>query len=89
MHYAHDANADTRASPSYLNGYQITTLDKDGAHWVGYYANNVAPPQAADRASVTENCQGWVVRVLRELQAKNVVERKRVDEVASYVEPIQ
>lgn len=88
MYYSHMVNANIRVSETYLNAYQIATLDQNGTAWVDYYANNTAPPQAADRASVIENCQGWLVRVLRALQAKGVVKEKTVDSVASSVQPI-
>jgi hypothetical protein len=63
-------------------------VNDSGVGWLKYYANHVPPPQAPNRASVTENCQTWVVQVLRELQSVDVVDGETVDSIAARVERI-
>lgn len=88
MQYRHASKVDLRNSQSFYNAYQMCEINDNGIGWVKYHANHVPPPQAPNRASVTENCQTWVVRVLRELQTVNVVDEEAVDSIAAQVEPI-
>ena len=46
------------------------------------------PPAAADRRSVWENCQGWVVRVVEGLVEEGLVERRRLEMVKGLLEPV-
>lgn len=88
MHYQHAANVNLRESHSFYNAYQLCELSNDGLQWLDGYANRVPPPQAENRASVTENCQSWVIRVLRELQSVYVVDEETVDSMEALVQPI-
>lgn len=88
MAYKHETNVDKRASPDFAQAYQVAELDASGAAVVQQAVNEEAPPQAENRASVKENCQGWVVRVLRRLQGAGVVTKETVDGVDSMVEEI-
>ncbi|KAI1398355.1 hypothetical protein F4819DRAFT_468695 [Hypoxylon fuscum] len=88
MHYQHADNVDIWTSESYRNSYQLCELDQNGQGLVDHHANSVPPPQAESRREVTENCQGWVVRVLRELQRADVVDEETVKAVEGMVQSI-
>ncbi|KAI6087807.1 hypothetical protein F4821DRAFT_277494 [Hypoxylon rubiginosum] len=88
MHYQHAENVNVWIMESYRTSYQICELYKSGRIWVDRYANSVSPPRAQTRREVTENCQGWVVRVLRELQSVGVVTEESVNAIEKMVEPI-
>lgn len=46
------------------------------------------PPHAENRASVRENCQGWVIRVLQRLVAEGIVEETLVSSLREHMDPI-
>ncbi|EGX87995.1 hypothetical protein CCM_09131 [Cordyceps militaris CM01] len=46
------------------------------------------PPRAPNRSAVTENCQGWVVRVLKRLAAEGIVQQHRVAELEKRLDPV-
>ncbi|KAI1776424.1 hypothetical protein F4818DRAFT_440790 [Hypoxylon cercidicola] len=88
MYYQHAHNVDIWSS-AYRNSYQLCKLDQNGQELVNHYANNIPPPRAEKRSEVTENCQGWAVRVLRELQSAGIVDEGSVDSIENLVEPIR
>lgn len=61
------------SSGSYCTSYVMARLEGAQAEVVRSCAEGEAPPRAADRASVRENCQGWTMRVLRRLRDAEVV----------------
>ena len=88
MQYGHASDVDLRNSKTFYNAYQICEVNDSGTEWLKYYANHVPPPQAPNRTSATENCQTWVVQVLRELQSVNVVDEITTNSMAAQIEPI-
>lgn len=46
------------------------------------------PPRAPNRLSVTENCQGWAVRVIGKLVDRGIVPAVKVDMARSMLEPL-
>ncbi|KAI0971531.1 hypothetical protein F4678DRAFT_461481 [Xylaria arbuscula] len=73
MYYVHATNVDVFRSDSYYDSYNLAQLDEDGRAWVDYVAISQPPPSAENVASIAENCQGWTVRVLAELEARAIV----------------
>ncbi|KAM7210473.1 hypothetical protein V8F06_014147 [Rhypophila decipiens] len=51
-------------------------------------ARSESPPRAKSRADVTENCQGWTIRVLVRLAAEGIVEESAVQELRGAMDPI-
>lgn len=60
-------------SESYHTSYVLARLAVSQEDVLRSCAEGEAPPCAVDRASVTENCQGWTIRVLRRLHDAEVV----------------
>lgn len=89
MHYQHEADEDIRNSDEFYTAYQLCELSDDGLRLLDGIVHRVPPPQAENRASVTENCQTWVIRVLRELQSSHVVDEGTVDSMEAMLEPIK
>jgi hypothetical protein len=48
-----------------------------------------APPRAATRRDVTENCQGWAVRVVAKLADEGIVRREKVPQLTALLEPVR
>jgi hypothetical protein len=89
MHYAHDSNVDVFNSASFswhqtLNNNLSDTQEAE----VNRVANSELPPQAENRASVVENCQGWTMRVLWRLADSGIVDRRAVGNLQQYMDPI-
>ncbi|KAK3326018.1 hypothetical protein B0H66DRAFT_530024 [Apodospora peruviana] len=62
-----------------LTGAQLARVDE--------VARSELPPRAKSRAEVTENCQGWTIRVLRRLAAEGIVEESAVKELRGAMDP--
>ncbi|KAK8023593.1 hypothetical protein PG993_011659 [Apiospora rasikravindrae] len=89
MHYNHERDRNIWIEDETYTSYQVVgELDQDGQNRVGDAVNITPPPQAENRRAVTENCQGWVVRVLRKLQSQDVISADVVDKVEAMVEPV-
>ncbi|KAK7973419.1 hypothetical protein PG988_007553 [Apiospora saccharicola] len=89
MHYNHENDRNIWIEDATHTSYQVVgELDQDGQDRVKHVVNSTPPPQAEDRRAVTENCQGWVVRVLRRLRLKNVIPEDVVDTIEAMVEPV-
>lgn len=52
------------------------------------HANREAPLSAPDRASVTENCQAWTVRVLERLAEGGIVTEERLLPIKAMLQPV-
>ena len=76
------------SSASYHASYVSAELEDGEEATVKWYVEREAPPRAANQASVTENCQGWVIRVLKQLQTVGIVTEERVAFVEGIKEPI-
>ncbi|KAI2607856.1 hypothetical protein GGR54DRAFT_404606 [Hypoxylon sp. NC1633] len=88
MHYQHAPSLNIFESASFHDHYVLAQLNKDGLAQVDCVANTQPPPEARSQAEVKENCQGWTVRVLRELQSVSIVSKEWVDKVEDMKEPI-
>ncbi len=91
MHYAHEADADKLGGGNGdLAWHQVLNGDVTAAQraTVEEVVGTEAPPQAPSRAAVTENCQGWVVRVLTRLAAEGIVEEDKVDKLREQMDPV-
>ncbi|KAI1122301.1 hypothetical protein F5Y10DRAFT_254341 [Nemania abortiva] len=73
MHYAHEKMKDVFISDDYFDSYNLGPLDDNGRERVEYCVGKQSPPQAENAAAVTENCQGWTIRVLEDLEARGVI----------------
>lgn len=76
------------ASETFLNMYELATLTDETAAVVRKVAEQEPPPQAESRRDVTENCQGWDVRVLAKLADRDIVTEGKVEFARSMVEPV-
>lgn len=83
-------NVNLFKSASYFESYELNAdLSESQQNEIKRAVEKERPPEAKDQRSVTENCQGWTIRVLRRLQEKGVVEKDRVDWIESDLkEPI-
>ncbi|GES60472.1 hypothetical protein ATEIFO6365_0002098300 [Aspergillus terreus] len=52
------------------------------------YHRRLLPPRAESRALVTENCQGWVVRVISRLVERGIVQEQKLEMARSMLEPV-
>ncbi|KAI1179250.1 hypothetical protein F4777DRAFT_504207 [Nemania sp. FL0916] len=88
MHYQHAEDVDVFLSNSYHDSYNMAYLSGDDAAWVAQVANSQPPPRAENAASIIENCQGWTIRVLQELEAHKVVSDVSVNTARGMMEPL-
>ncbi|KAI3336221.1 hypothetical protein F4824DRAFT_509983 [Ustulina deusta] len=68
MYYSHclDAPDDVFASDIYIDSYDIGHLNDDSLALLDQVVSRQLPLRADNRALVTENCQGWTMRVIKE-----------------------
>ncbi|KAJ5183471.1 hypothetical protein N7492_001087, partial [Penicillium capsulatum] len=78
-----DGPVDIVNSECFSNLYQLATVSEEQGLVVNEVAQKEPPPRAPDRRSVTENCQGWVVRVIEKLVERGIVLAR------SMLEPLQ
>lgn len=88
MHYVHVNNINVLSSQSYKDSYIIARLTEDQAARVSYWATHEAAPSAPNQAAVTENCQGWTIRVIRRLVAEGIVQQNWVNTAVSLQQPV-
>ncbi|KAI1299418.1 hypothetical protein F5Y03DRAFT_249601 [Xylaria venustula] len=88
MYYSHslDAPDNIFTSDAYYDSYDLGSLDSDGLELLHQVVDRQPPPQAENRALVTENCQGWTMRVIREL--RTIVSADKVAMVEKLMEPL-
>lgn len=75
-------------SASFLNLYQLAIITEQQSTVVRQIAESDSPPKAENHASVKENCQGWVVRVIAKLVDKNLVPDTKLQMAKSMMEPV-
>ncbi|KAM4059899.1 hypothetical protein HRG_002481 [Hirsutella rhossiliensis] len=89
MYYRHTPDVDGFNSDSFawhqvlnsnLSHSQFATVDR--------IARAEPAPLAVNRAAVTENCQGWVMRVLRRLMDVGIVKESSVTILQGYMDPV-
>lgn len=79
---------DITASESFLTLYQLGIVTEVQAVVVKEVAGSESPPRASSWRSVTENCQGWTVRVIARLVEKGVVESGKLEMAKSMLQPV-
>lgn len=73
-HYNNLRDVAQFASDAFNSNYELnSSLTDVQERLVEDAVNNEMPPSAEDERSITENCQGWTIRVLRRLQDRGVV----------------
>ena len=88
MHHTHVSNTNILNSQSYKDSYIIAQPTEQQAARVHYWATHEPAPSAPNQAAVTENCQGWSIRVIRRLVAEGIVEQKWVDIAVDLQQPV-
>ncbi|KAI9666808.1 MAG: hypothetical protein M1831_001584 [Alyxoria varia] len=89
MHYAHVENINPANSKSYKAGFVIAYPTDKQAEKIRSWANREPPPRAANQAAVTENCQGWIIRVIGRLVAEGIVEQKWMNYMRELQQPVR
>ncbi|KAI1437630.1 hypothetical protein GGR50DRAFT_51055 [Xylaria sp. CBS 124048] len=75
MHYCHVSNKNIFASRSLANAFRLASLPPNGEELVKEAVLNQQPPAAETIATINENCQGWTIRVLRQLEDQEIIPR--------------
>ncbi|KAI0554546.1 hypothetical protein F4679DRAFT_579569 [Xylaria curta] len=88
MYHSHAKGKNVFISHTYHDSFKLGHLDQSSRVLVDSCAKNQVPPAAKNAAMVTENCQGWTIRVLRDLEAKGVIHRGTADKFISTMEPV-
>src|SRR6266487_4158462 len=83
-----DGMIDIKLSQSFLDMYELASLTEEQAKVVEEVAQNETPPRAEDRRFIKENCQGWTVRVIAKLVAKDLVSNAKLEMVKDMLEPL-
>lgn len=89
MYYQHDTDTDILDHHDFA-WHQILNKDLSDSQFaiINRITREEPPPCAINRAAVTENCQGWAVRVLSRLVGEGVVEQKSVDGLRTQMDPV-
>ncbi|TRX97138.1 hypothetical protein FHL15_001932 [Xylaria flabelliformis] len=88
MYHDHAREKNIFMSESYFDSFNLGYLDNKGREMVEHCAYRQAPPSAPNAAAIKENCQGWAVRVLGDLEAKGVVSKGTADKLTPSMEPL-
>ncbi|KZF22289.1 hypothetical protein L228DRAFT_149852 [Xylona heveae TC161] len=88
MVYQPANDADITNSESFLNLYQLAVVTEEQAMVVKQIADSEPPPRAPNRQSVTENCQGWTVRVIAKLVERGIVPSGKLQMARSMMQPV-
>ncbi|KAJ6187780.1 hypothetical protein N7519_002688 [Penicillium mononematosum] len=73
------------------NVYCLAVVSEDqarAAKLVKWAAEQEPPPQAENRKSVTENCQGWTVRVIARLVKEKIVMQQKLEVAKSLMQAV-
>ncbi|KAK4235712.1 hypothetical protein C8A03DRAFT_46201 [Achaetomium macrosporum] len=90
MRFNHAEGVDKMGSPD-LAWFQVLNneLSEEQFKRVDMIASEEKAPSAPNRAAVTENCQGWVLRVLGRLVKEGIVEERMVGILRGYMDAIR
>ena len=88
MHYTHANDSDDLNSQSYKDSYIIARPTEHQVARVRYWATYEPVPKAPNQGAVTENCQGWTIRVIRRLVAEGIVRQEWVNTAVSLQQPV-
>lgn len=83
-----DTPIDIIQSDDFVNIYILAVLTDKQEMAVRQVVEQEPPPRAADRLSVTENCQGWCVRVIAKLVEMGIVQASKLEMVKGMMQPI-
>lgn len=89
MHYKHALNVDILRSAT-LFWHEVVNDNLSDSQYdrVIHITKTEPAPRAANRAAVTENCQGWVIRVLTRLAKEGIVQESAVSRLEGHKDPI-
>lgn len=88
MRYLPFDEVDLTASNSYVTSYVLSTIPKDKVALIREVARQEPPPSAPNRREVRENCQGWTIRVIKQLISRGVVPSHKLAMAERLQEPI-
>ena len=88
MRYQHALAVNILASVTFKDTTVIAEPNAEQASRIAHWAVNVPPPSAPNQAAVEENCQGWIIRVVRHLVEEGIVEDNRLTYIESLKEKI-
>lgn len=89
MQYAHSPEpVNILNSEAFLDIYNLATVGEEEVITLREIVDSEPPPRAESRALVTENCQGWAVRVISRLAERGVVQEKKLEMARSMLEPV-
>lgn len=85
-----EVNIDRLHAPDYLTSYELKAgLLQEHVSLIESIVVSEPAPEAPNRRSVKENCQGWTLRVLARLADKDLVEAKDIDWLRKdWLEPV-
>lgn len=91
MRHAHLPDADKLGGGGEVAWHQVLNGELTAAQraTVEEVVGAEPPPRAESRAEVEENCQGWVMRVLRRLAAEGIVEEAKVGRLREQMDPLK
>ncbi|KAK4126632.1 hypothetical protein N657DRAFT_643418 [Parathielavia appendiculata] len=89
MHHDYAADVDQLNSPDFA-WHQVLRddLSEEEFRRVDEIARAESPPRAVNRAAVREHCQGWVVRVVKQLVKEGIVKEGIVAGLEAVMDPI-
>ena len=89
MRYEHAKNIDIMRSESFADSFLLKSeLSAIDLQMVKDSVAHQAPPCAENQRDVKENCQGWTIRVLRDLAASGVIDKKWIDSAIDMMDPL-
>jgi hypothetical protein len=78
------------SSGSFTDSYILTgSLTSADIETIDEIARTEQPPRAANMHEVTENCQGWTVRVIKKVAAKGLIPQDKVAQAEALMEPVK
>jgi hypothetical protein len=83
-----DTTINIMNSISFLNIYHLAPVTEEQGIIVRQVAEQEPPPRATNRHSVTENCQGWTVRVIAKLVESGMVPIAKLEMARSMLQPV-
>ena len=72
----------------FANIYHLAIVTEQQGAIVRQVAEQELPPRAPNRQSVTENCQGWAVRVIAKLVELGIVPAAKLEMARSLQQPV-
>ena len=89
MSYEPDENAHVLNSDDFKDCFTLAYLDEQQTDHVRSCSENETPPRAENQALITENCQGWTVRVVARLVRLGIVEQSRLNDIQPLMQRVR